>query len=398
MNRENVRFKASRLQPSHLEVDYWVDLTADPSGSIIKYFNGTSWSSISSGSSSSDPELAQTVATIQQTVASMQSNVSQLQTDVTSAQSTATSAQSTATAAQSSVTTLQSTVTTLQSSISDMLTKTEAASTYQEKGDYLTEVPSEYITETELEAKGYQTETQVSTAIAALVNSAPETLDTLQELAAALGNDPYFATTVNTQLGQKLDTTTYEADKATFALKTELDDKQDTLVSGTNIKTVNGNSLLGSGDITISGGGDVDLSNYLAKDNTTEFTPTGDYNPATKKYVDDAIPNTSDFVTTSTLSSTLNDYAKTTDIPSVPTNVSELTNDAGYITSSALTGYATTSELGNYLTTSAAASTYATQESVSSKVSGTDVTAIEVVTELPASPDTNTLYIITAEG
>lgn len=30
-----------------------------------------------------------------------------------------------------------------------------------------------------------------------------------------------------------------------------------------------------------------DLSNYLAKNNTTEFTPTGDYNPATKKYVDD---------------------------------------------------------------------------------------------------------------
>lgn len=30
--------------------------------------------------------------------------------------------------------------------------------------------------------------------------------------------------------------------------------KQDTLVSGTNIKTVNGTSLLGSGDVTISGG------------------------------------------------------------------------------------------------------------------------------------------------
>lgn len=30
-----------------------------------------------------------------------------------------------------------------------------------------------------------------------------------------------------------------------------------------------------------------DLSNYLAKDNTTEYTPTNNYNPATKKYVDD---------------------------------------------------------------------------------------------------------------
>lgn len=33
-----------------------------------------------------------------------------------------------------------------------------------------------------------------------------------------------------------------------------------------------------------------DLSNYLAKDNSTEFTPTEDYNPATKKYVDDRSP------------------------------------------------------------------------------------------------------------
>ena len=39
--------------------------------------------------------------------------------------------------------------------------------------------------------------------------------------------------------------------------------KQDTLISGTNIKTINGNSILGSGNITIegSGGGAVDSVN-----------------------------------------------------------------------------------------------------------------------------------------
>ena len=41
------------------------------------------------------------------------------------------------------------------------------------------------------------------------------------------------------------------------ATQTALNGKQDALVSGTNIKTVNGNSLLGSGDITISGWGSV---------------------------------------------------------------------------------------------------------------------------------------------
>lgn len=38
-------------------------------------------------------------------------------------------------------------------------------------------------------------------------------------------------------------------------LQTAMDAKQATLVSGTNIKTVNGESLLGSGDIEIVGGG-----------------------------------------------------------------------------------------------------------------------------------------------
>lgn len=61
--------------------------------------------------------------------------------------------------------------------------------------------------------------------------------------------------------------------------KTTWNGKQDTLVSGTNIKTINGNSILGSGDITISGGqvtsvngqiGDVvidipDVSNFITR-------------------------------------------------------------------------------------------------------------------------------------
>lgn len=45
---------------------------------------------------------------------------------------------------------------------------------------------------------------------------------------------------------------------------TQISKKQDKLTSGTNIKTINGQSLLGSGDIAISGGGDV----TAAGDNT----------------------------------------------------------------------------------------------------------------------------------
>lgn len=51
----------------------------------------------------------------------------------------------------------------------------------------------------------YQSKAQVDQAISDLVNSAPETLDTLNELAAALGNDPNFAATVANQIGLKAD-------------------------------------------------------------------------------------------------------------------------------------------------------------------------------------------------
>ena len=49
----------------------------------------------------------------------------------------------------------------------------------------------------------YATETYVGTAISNLVASSPATLDTLNELALALGSDPNFATTVATSIGTK---------------------------------------------------------------------------------------------------------------------------------------------------------------------------------------------------
>jgi hypothetical protein len=53
----------------------------------------------------------------------------------------------------------------------------------------------------------YATESYVGTAISNLVDSSPSTLDTLNELAAALGDDPNFATTVATSIGTKLSLT-----------------------------------------------------------------------------------------------------------------------------------------------------------------------------------------------
>ena len=48
-------------------------------------------------------------------------------------------------------------------------------------------------------------------------------------------------------------------------LGSSLNGKQDTLISGSSIKTINGESILGSGNIEIKGGTDVDLSGYYTK-------------------------------------------------------------------------------------------------------------------------------------
>lgn len=56
-----------------------------------------------------------------------------------------------------------------------------------------------------IELGNLPTSTYVDERISALVNGSPETLDTLNELAAALGSDPNFATTIANQLGNKVD-------------------------------------------------------------------------------------------------------------------------------------------------------------------------------------------------
>ena len=59
-----------------------------------------------------------------------------------------------------------------------------------------------------------------------------------------------------TQLNETKADKTEIPDVSTFATKTELNAKQDALISGTNVKTINNESILGEGNITIEGGMD----------------------------------------------------------------------------------------------------------------------------------------------
>ena len=112
------------------------------------------------------------------------------------------------------------------------------------------------------------------------------------------------ATEISTALESKADTaTTYTKTETDNAITAATSTKQDTLVSGTNIKTINGETLLGSGNIEIQGGGgglteddellistaltDLNDRKIDASEVNENYQKKGDY--ATKNYVTTAL-------------------------------------------------------------------------------------------------------------
>lgn len=119
---------------------------------------------------------------------------------------------------------------------------------YQLKGDYQTgaQVDAKIATATST----LRTEAEainVEKVDAAALNDLDERVSTLEQ---GGGGGGISGITMN---GSAVTVTSGVADLGTVV--TDKSDKQDTLVSGTNIKTINNESILGSGNITIQGGG-----------------------------------------------------------------------------------------------------------------------------------------------
>lgn len=115
-----------------------------------------------------------------------------------------------------------------------------------------------------------------------ILGAAPATLDTLEEIAAAINNDADLYTTLTNLISQKLTKTSNLSDLQDAAaartnlglgavallaniaisdvtgLQTALDSKEENLISGTNIKTINNISILGSGNIEVTASNNVD--------------------------------------------------------------------------------------------------------------------------------------------
>lgn len=193
-----------------------------------------------------------------------------------------------------------------------------------------------------------------------------------------------------------------------------ISDKQDALVSGTNIKTINNQSILGEGNITIEGGGGTsvqadweqddssaadyikhkpDMSGFLNENaletylTTNNYTTTADLPDVssfitendlatyltTNNYATESdIPDVSDFITESNLSTYLseNNYATTSDIPDVSDFVTEShVYEMGFATSSEIADFVTESDVANYLSNEG----YVTNSDISSFVTESDV-------------------------
>ena len=205
------------------------------------------------------------------------------------------------------------------SAITDMATQT-----WVQNQGYLTEVPSNYVTDSELteglagkQDKGdYALKSDLNTlatkeelatkADASALSSKQDTLVSGTNIKTINGETilgsgnlviqsgtsnwddiqgkPQFAEVATSGNYNDLTNKPTIPDVSDLATKQEIAGKQDTLVSGTNIKTINGNSVLGAGDITIQAGGTIDTAMSDTSENAVQ-------NKVIKKYIDDLVGN-----------------------------------------------------------------------------------------------------------
>lgn len=199
-------------------------------------------------------------------------------------------------------------------------------------------------------------ESMVDTKISGLVNSAPETLDTLKELSDALGNDPNFATTVANLIGNKANSVHTHVvkditDFPTIPTKVSELSNDSNFVTSTELHDYATKNDLNSKQDALS---EEQLSNIDSipdkanKSDLSNVATSGSYKDLLDKPVIPEGADLSDYYNKGETDNLLNSKANTSDLavvaksgnysdlnntPTIPTKTSELTNDSGYITS-----------------------------------------------------------------
>ena len=171
----------------------------------------------------------------------------------------------------------------------------------------------EHIGSTEVDLSNYYTKTETDTLLSAKADSSSLATVATSGSYNDLSNKP----TIPDELKDLSDDSTHRV--VTDTEKSTWSGKQDALVSGTNIKTINNTSLLGSGNISVGGGTATDVqingTSIVSSDVANILTNTA-YDSSTNK-----IATMSDIPTLPTLATvaTTGDYDDLTDKPTIPT-------------------------------------------------------------------------------
>lgn len=173
IKQENPNFVASFYAPNPMEVTYWIDLSTDANGNVIKSYTGNDWLPVN--------YIGVEIKKLKQEIADEVNRAKQAEQKLTN----------------------------------DLNGKANKSTTLAGYGI------NDAYTKLETDAKAIEI---AQAECARLVASAPETLNTLDEIAAALGDDPNFATTIINQLGTK-------ANKSDVYTKSEATNKINTAVA-----------------------------------------------------------------------------------------------------------------------------------------------------------------------
>jgi len=164
--------------------------------------------------------------------------------------------------------------------------------------------------------------------------------------------------TVSAEVDTKLDASAYTpVDLTDYYTKEEVDElipevpslsgyateqwveNQGYLTTVEPLKTINGESLIGEGNIVISGGSGGTVDAYTKAESDERFQPKGNYlsGNALNGYATEQWVGEQGYITGVDLS----DYALKSEIPTVPTSNSAFTNDMHYVTSADTANYVT---------------------------------------------------------
>ena len=184
----------------------------------------------------------------------------------------------------------------------------------------------------------------VSTAVANVIDSAPAALDTLNELAAALGDDANFSTTVTNSIAAKLPLSGGQMTGNITFSSTQTVDGRDLSVDGAKLDGIAAGAEVNvQSDWNATSGDALILNKPTIPTNNNQLTNGAGYTTHAEPgiFSGGGTPTLATGVTGAEIRSLIGAgtsnfdgaYSSLTGTPTIPTNNNQLTNGAGYITS-----------------------------------------------------------------